>query len=159
YYGAQDAARGGNWGTEIVCDEPIAYTGQALIARDIANFKAALHGSGAVEAFLPSVSASDIEGWVRNRHYKDREAFIFAAAEAMRHEYLAIHEAGLVLQVDEPRMATHFCSSGESLAESRKFAEMCVEALNHALRGIPEDRIRLHTCYGINMGPRIWDME
>ena len=85
---------------------------------------------------------------------------MFAIAEAMREEYKAIVDAGFLLQIDDPFLVTYYITRPElSIAECRKWAELRVEALNHALEGIPADRVRFHTCYSINMGPRIHDMQ
>src|SRR5262249_44807373 len=95
-----------------------------------------------------------------NAYYKTQEEFLFAIAEAMREEYQAIVAAGFLVQIDDPRLVTYYMLRPEaSIADCRRWAEVRVEALNHALRGIPEEKIRHHTCYGINMGPRVHDME
>jgi 5-methyltetrahydropteroyltriglutamate--homocysteine methyltransferase len=95
-----------------------------------------------------------------NRYYKTDEECLYAIAEAMREEYEAIVAAGFMLQVDDPRIAMHYMLHPEkSVAECVKWAQVRVEALNHALRNVPSDRVRHHTCYGINMGPRVNDME
>ena len=95
----------------------------------------------------------------QNAFYKTQEEYLFAIADALHVEYQAIVDAGFLLQIDDPRLATYYAMSEVSLAECRKWAEIRVEALNQALRGIPEDRVRFHTCYSINMGPRVHDME
>jgi 5-methyltetrahydropteroyltriglutamate--homocysteine methyltransferase len=160
FYAAMARPSGGpSAAMQMVCTGPIAYKGHGRLQTDIQNFKAALQGVAVEEAFMPAISPSNIEDWQRNEHYKDEEEYVFAIAEAMREEYQAIVDAGFVLQIDDPRLATHYVVSEDSIAECRKWAEIRVEALNHALRGIPEDRIRFHTCYGINMGPRIHDLE
>jgi 5-methyltetrahydropteroyltriglutamate--homocysteine methyltransferase len=142
------------------CVGPIAYRGHAHLQTDIDNLKSALAGVAVAEAFMPAVSPSNVEEWQRNKYYKTAEEFVFAVAEAMREEYKAIVDAGIVLQIDDPRLVTHYnVTPGASVAECRKWAEIRVEALNHALRGLPRDRIRFHTCYGINIGPRVHDME
>ena len=144
----------------MICTAPVTYKGRDLLQRDIANLKAALDGSGATEAFMPAISPSNIEDWQQNQYYKTDEEFLFAIAEAMREEYKAIVDAGFLVQIDDPRLATYYTlNPAKSVAECRAWAETRVEALNHALRGIPEDRIRFHTCYSINMGPRIHEME
>jgi 5-methyltetrahydropteroyltriglutamate--homocysteine methyltransferase len=144
----------------MVCTGPITYRGQAQLKRDIDNFKAALKDVKVEEAFMPAISPSNIEDWQRNAYYKSQEEYVFAIAEAMREEYKAIVDAGLLLQIDDPRLVTYYIIHPEaSIADCRKWAEIRVEALNRALRGIPEDKVRFHTCYGINMGPRIHDME
>jgi 5-methyltetrahydropteroyltriglutamate--homocysteine methyltransferase len=143
-----------------VCTGPVSYTGHALLAADIANLKAALAAVQVEEAFMPAVSPSNIEEWQRNRHYRSDEEFVFAVAEAMRDEYKAIVDAGLLLQIDDPRLVTRYnVTPDASVADCRKWAEVRIEALNHALRGLPRERIRFHTCYGINIGPRVHDME
>jgi 5-methyltetrahydropteroyltriglutamate--homocysteine methyltransferase len=143
----------------MICVGPITYRGQDQLATDIANLKAALAGETHAEAFIPSISPSNIERWQENRYYKNDEEYVHAIAEAMREEYRAIIEAGFLLQIDDPGLATRYAMTRETVAEVRNWAEARVEALNHALRGLPPDRIRFHTCYSINMGPRIHDME
>jgi 5-methyltetrahydropteroyltriglutamate--homocysteine methyltransferase len=144
----------------MVCTGPITYKGQAQLKRDIDNFKAALRGVQAEEAFMPAISPSNIEDWQRNTYYKTQEEYLFAIAEAMSAEYKAIVDSGLLLQIDDPRLVTYYIIHPEAtIADCRKWAEVRVEALNHALRNIPPEKIRFHTCYGINMGPRIHDME
>ncbi|MSP44876.1 MAG: methionine synthase [Xanthobacteraceae bacterium] len=143
----------------MVCTGPIAYKGHALLQRDIANLKAAI-GAARVEAFMPAISPSNIEEWQRNAYYKTNEEYIFALGEAMREEYQAIVDAGFLLQIDDPRLVSYYLVKPDaSIAECRKWANERVEALNHALRGILPERVRHHTCYGINMGPRVHDME
>lgn len=143
----------------MVCTGPITYKGHALLQRDIKNLKAAI-GSAKVEAFMPAISPSNIEEWQRNAYYKTTEEYIYAISEAMREEYKAIVDAGFLLQIDDPRLVSYYLVKPDaSIAECRKWANARVEALNHALRGIPPERVRHHTCYGINMGPRVHDME
>jgi len=109
---------------------------------------------------MPSISPATVEAYQLNEFYKTSEEFLFAIAEAMREEYLAIVKAGLILQIDDPRLVTHYARNPNmTLEECRRWAAIRVEALNHALRGIPEDRVRHHVCYGINMGPRVHDMN
>lgn len=159
YYAAQPASPARK-APHMVCTGPISYRGHAALAADIANLKAALAGVAAEEAFMPAVSPSNVEEWQRNRYYKTDEEFLFAVAEAMREEYRAIVDAGLILQIDDPRLVTRYNVTPQaSVADCRKWAEARIEALNHALRGLPRERIRFHTCYGINIGPRVHDME
>jgi len=141
----------------MVCTGPVAYTGQVALATDIANLRNALADvDGPVEAFLPSTSPS---GFGRNDYYSSEQDYLAAVAEAMREEYLAIVESGFLLQVDDPWLIEILTDDGRSdPADRRRRAQEHVEALNHALRGIPEDRIRLHTCYGLNHGPRLNDI-
>ena len=144
----------------FACTGPITYVGQAQVQTDIANLKAALAGVTAAEAFIPAISPSNVEGRQKNVYYKTNEEYLFAIAEAMHEEYTAIVDAGFLLQIDDPRLVTYYIASPTStVAECRQWALARVEALNHALRGIPRDRVRFHTCYSINMGPRIHDMQ
>jgi 5-methyltetrahydropteroyltriglutamate--homocysteine methyltransferase len=146
--------------THMICTGPITYKGHVQLKRDISNLKAALQGVAVEEAFMPAISPSNIEDWQKNAYYKSQEEYVFAIAEAMREEYHAIVDAGLLLQIDDPRLVTYYILHPEaSIADCRKWAEVRVAALNHALRDIPPEKIRFHTCYGINMGPRIHDME
>jgi 5-methyltetrahydropteroyltriglutamate--homocysteine methyltransferase len=139
---------------------PISYAGREAVRRDIANLKAALKDTPHVDVFMPSASPASFERYQENRFYSNDDECLFAIADAMREEYLAIIEAGFLLQVDDPRLAMHYMlNPGKSVAECRKWAMSRVDALNHALRGIPMDRVRHHTCYGINMGPRTTDIE
>ncbi|HVA25081.1 MAG TPA: cobalamin-independent methionine synthase II family protein, partial [Chloroflexota bacterium] len=125
---------------------PISYKGQAAIQRDVENLKAALEGVNFEEAFMPSLGPRMLG---KNQHYNTDEECIFAVAEAMREEYQTIIAAGFLLQVDDPWLAEGY--------KDNVRAETHVEAINHALRGIPAEKIRFHTCYGINEGPRIHD--
>jgi hypothetical protein len=143
----------------FACTGPITYIGQAQVQADIANLKAALASVTAVEAFIPAISPSNVEGRQKNLYYKTEDEYLFAIAEAMHEEYRAIVEAGLLLQIDDPRLVTYYIASPTStVAECRRWAQARVDALNHALRGIPRERVRFHTCYSINMGPRVHDM-
>jgi 5-methyltetrahydropteroyltriglutamate--homocysteine methyltransferase len=162
YYEAMARANAGGAGgaLQLACTGPIVYRGQAALARDIANFKAALARRRYGEAFLPAISPANIESWHDNEYYKTQEEYLFAIADAMAEEYRAIVAAGFLLQIDDPRLATYYVlNPAASLADVKKWAAMRVAALNHALRYIPEDRVRYHTCYSINMGPRVHDME
>jgi 5-methyltetrahydropteroyltriglutamate--homocysteine methyltransferase len=160
YYEAM--ARGGGGpaaAISMVCRAPVTYTGEAALKNDLENFKAALKGRDPADAFIPAISPTNIEEWQKNAYYKTQEEYLYAIADAMHVEYKAIVDAGFLLQIDDPRFATYYAMSEVTLDECRKWAEQRVEALNHALRGIPEDRIRYHTCYSINMGPRVHDIE
>jgi 5-methyltetrahydropteroyltriglutamate--homocysteine methyltransferase len=146
--------------TRWVCTGPISYKGLPALQNDIATLKAALAGVTHEEAFMPAVSPANLLNWNRNEHYKNEEEYLYALAEALAHEYRAIIDAGLVLQVDDPLLASYYVMHPEaSVEDCRKWASVRVDALNHALRGLPEDRIRYHTCYSINIGPRVHDME
>ena len=143
-----------------VCSGPIKYVGETELQADIDNFKAALSGVDVAEGFMTAISPSNLELYYDNRYYASDEEYLAALADAMRVEYKAIVDAGLVLQIDDPRMATHYNRTpGASIEECRKFIALRVEAVNHALRGIPEDRVRFHTCYSVNIAPRVFDFE
>jgi len=143
-----------------VCSGPIAYVGEAELHADIANLKNALMGVAAEEAFMTAISPSNLELYYENRYYASDEEYLAALAEAMRVEYKAIVDAGFVLQIDDPRMATHYNRAVDaSIEDCRKFIALRVEAVNHALRGLPADRIRFHTCYSVNIAPRVHDFE
>ena len=144
----------------MVCSGPIAYKGQAQLKVDLDTLKAALKNVSATEAFVPAIAPSNIECTSPNEYYPSAEKYVFAIAEAMREEYRAIVDAGFLLQIDDPFLVTYYITQPElSVADCRKWAELRVDALNHALEGIPADRVRFHTCYSINMGPRIHDMQ
>ena len=103
---------------------------------------------------------SSIEDWNRNAYYKSEEEYLFALADAIGEEYRAIVDAGFVVQVDDPHLVTYYvCHPDKTMEECRKWIALRVDAINHALRGIPKDRVRFHTCYGINFGPRVHDIE
>jgi 5-methyltetrahydropteroyltriglutamate--homocysteine methyltransferase len=137
-----------------VCVEPLRYVGQAQVARDIANFKAALGGVAVDEGYMSANTPGTIEHWMHNDHYPDQEAFVFAIADAMHEEYKAITDAGLLLQIDDPDLPDGWnCLPDMTVKEYRKYAEMRAAALNHALRGIPPEKVRLHVCWGSFHGP------
>ena len=146
--------------THYICKGPVSYRGGDKLKTDLDNFKAALSAAKVTDAFLPSTSVSSIEDWNRNAYYKTQEEYLFALADAIGQEYRAIVDAGFVLQVDDPHLVTYYvCHPEKSMEECRKWIALRVEAINHALRGIPKDRVRFHTCYGINFGPRVHDIE
>jgi 5-methyltetrahydropteroyltriglutamate--homocysteine methyltransferase len=139
----------------LACVGPVSYRGHDAIQRDLGNLTAAVADTGVRDAFVPSVAPSGV-GRV-NEYYATDEEYFFAVAEAMRTEYQAIADAGFMLQIDDPHLTEMYSYLPLSDGEKRKRGEMYVEAVNHGLRGIPEDRIRYHTCYGINEGPRVRD--
>jgi len=139
---------------------PIKYAGHAQLKADIDNLKAAIGSANVVDVFMPSASPASFERYQENRYYDNEEECLHAIADAMREEYQAIIAAGFMLQIDDPRLAMHYMLNPQkSIEECRKWAESRVEVLNYALKDLPVERIRHHTCYGINMGPRIHDME
>jgi 5-methyltetrahydropteroyltriglutamate--homocysteine methyltransferase len=144
----------------LVCTGPVKYIGHEQLAADIAHLKTAAVGVPAEEGFVTAISPTNLEMYFENRYYKSEEEYLFALAGAMREEYQAIVDAGFVLQVDDPRLITHWNRIPDlSLQENRNFIELRIEALNHALEGIAPERVRFHTCYSINVAPRVHDLE
>jgi 5-methyltetrahydropteroyltriglutamate--homocysteine methyltransferase len=143
----------------MVCTGPITYKGQKALQTDIENLKAALTGVNVEEAFMPASSPTNIEAQRQNEYYPTEEAYLYAIADAMREEYKGIVGAGFLLQIDDPRLVTYYVANpGLSIEQCRKWAELRVEVLNYALRDIPPEQVRFHTCYGINIGPRVHEM-
>ena len=144
---------------QVTCTGPLTYTGQEAIQADIERFKAALQGVATQENFLPSIAPGTIEHWLKNEHYPDDESFLNAIADAMHEEYKAITDAGFLLQIDDPDLADAWQIHPEmSVPEYRKFAELRIEALNYALRDIPEESVRFHMCWGSYHGPHQFDI-
>jgi 5-methyltetrahydropteroyltriglutamate--homocysteine methyltransferase len=142
------------------CTGPIEWKDREAVARDAANLKASLEGVAVTEAFMTAASPGVIAHFLRNEHYPTREAYLARLVDVMKAEYDAIHRAGYVLQVDCPDLAMgrHLMFHELSNAEFVKIAEANVEALNHALRDIPPDRMRLHLCWGNYEGPHHRDI-
>ncbi len=138
---------------------PIEYTGHEAVKTDLANLKAAMAGVKAEEGFVTSVAPGSF-GRRQNQYYKTDEEYLYALAEALAHEYRAIVDAGFVLQLDDPGLPDNWdLSSPEPKVEDYKtFAMLRIEALNHALAGIPEDRVRYHICWGSWHGPHSTDL-
>ena len=139
---------------QFVCTGPVSYRGHEAVRKDIENLKAALRGLEPADVFMPAVAPSGVG---KNEYYRTEEEYLHAVAEALRTEYLAIVDAGFLLQIDDPFLTELYSYSSLSAAEQRKTGEAYVDALNHALRGIAPEKVRFHTCYGINEGPRVHD--
>ncbi len=140
--------------TAPVCVDRLRYIGAADLKRDLENLKAALAGVKVAETYLPSNTPGTIEHWMANEHYKTEEEFVFAIADVMHEEYKAITDAGFQLQIDDPDLPDGWnCLPQMSVAEYRTYAAMRVDALNHALRDIPKEKVRLHVCWGSFHGP------
>ena len=142
-----------------VCQGPIAYKGQALLEKDLATFAAALRDVAVAEAFVPAIAPAMV-GRGQNRHYKTEEEYVFAIAEALRTEYRAIVDAGFVLQIDDPGLGETWdmLIPAPPLEDYRRMQARNIDALNHALAGIPEDRVRDHLCWGSWQGPHREDL-
>ena len=165
FYRELDAADGppaavGASAGAAVCVGPIAYTGHAELARDIDNFKSALREAGCEHGFLPVASPTSVIPDRVNEYYKSDRELLYAIAEAMRSEYRAIVDAGLMLQLDDARLAVTYdrMVPPASFAEYRNWVAMNVEAINHALEGIPQERVRYHVCWGSWPGPHVTDV-
>lgn len=143
-----------------LCTGPLAYIGHEQLQTDIDNAKKALEGRDVSDLFFPCASVGTVEGAVINKHYKTEDEFLEAASETMRVEYEAIVAAGFSIQLDDPRLAMqHMLEPSMSVEDARRWANRRVEAMNHSIRNIPSNRVRHHTCYGINIGPRTHDFE
>ena len=136
----------------MFCNAPITYKGHDALKTDIGNMKAGVAGIECVGAFMPATAPSGV-GY--NDFYKSDEEFFHALGEALRTEYTAIIDAGFLLQVDDPYLSDIFADPTLDAAGKRRTGDIFVESVNHALRGIAPEKIRFHTCYGINDGPRI----
>ncbi|HSA88701.1 MAG TPA: cobalamin-independent methionine synthase II family protein [Burkholderiales bacterium] len=145
---------------QAVCTGPIRYTGQAELGRDIANFKSALARAGVAEGFLPVAAPASVIPDRKNEYYASDEEMLAAIAQAMREEYRAIVDAGLLLQLDDARAAVTYdrMVPPASFADYRRWLERQVEAINHATEGIPAERIRYHVCWGSWPGPHTTDV-
>jgi 5-methyltetrahydropteroyltriglutamate--homocysteine methyltransferase len=152
-------SRGGPGMRLPVCRGPLTYTGREAIQADIAHFKDALAAVGVDEGFMTSIAPGSASR-IGNEHYRTEEELIYACGEAMREEYKAILDAGLVLQLDDPAIAENWdmVNPAPSVEEYRKLSMVRVEALNHALRGLPRERIRFHLCWGSWHGPHVTDI-
>src|SRR5262249_30753045 len=143
-----------------VCTGPVSYKGQTAVRTGIENLKTALKGLRHEEVFVPAIAPSYIFATLPNEFYRTDEEYEQALANALREEYRAIVDAGFVLQIDDPRLVTYYMMHPDlSVAECRKWAAQRIEAINESLRGIPPERTRFHTCYSIDVGPRVHDME
>jgi 5-methyltetrahydropteroyltriglutamate--homocysteine methyltransferase len=142
-----------------VCRGPITYQGQDAVQRDIADLKAALAAAGLTDGFLNSVAPGSCARF-GNEFYADDEEQLQACADAMREEYTAIIESGLGLQLDDPAIAENWdqINPAPSVEEYRRFTRLRIEALNHAIRGLPAERIRFHLCWGSWHGPHTTDI-
>jgi len=142
------------------CNGPIDWKDRGAVGKDVANLRAAVDGAGPTEAFMTAASPGVIAHFLQNTYYPTREAYLARLVDVMKEEYDAIHRAGFVLQVDCPdlAMSRHLAFAELSNAQFLKIAEANVEALNHALRDIPADRLRLHLCWGNYEGPHHRDI-
>ena len=144
---------------ERVCTGPVAYTAHDVIKQDVETLKAAIAGKD-VDGFAAALGPLSLGAGARNEYYPSEEAYMMAVAEAVHDEYKAITDAGLIVQIDEPEFATSWMFYPDwTVAEYRKYLEFCVEIINHALAGLPEDLIRFHVCWGSGHRPHVNDIE
>jgi 5-methyltetrahydropteroyltriglutamate--homocysteine methyltransferase len=141
------------------CTGPITYTGQAMVEADVKNLNAAIAGTDA-EGYIAALGVLSIGAGVRNEHYASEEEYMMALAEAIRVEYKAITDAGLIVQVDEPEFCTTWSFYPDwSVEDLRKYLDSAVEVINHSLEGIPQELVRFHTCWGSGHRPHVHDIE
>ena len=159
-HGAREFPRGTVGTTGHACIGPIAYHDHASVRRDLANLKAAAAAAAVEEAFFTAVAPASVGYDAANEHYASERDYVFAIAKALREEYLEVHKAGFVLQVDDAVLANMYDHLvAQSPQRYRDWAELRIDALNHALEGIPEDRIRYHVCFGSWHVPHVADAQ
>ena len=161
FYADYDRSQGFSGMTGWALTGPIRYTGHADLERDIANFKAAAKAAKARDLFMTAVAPASVAPDRADEYYKSDEDYVFAVADALHDEYQAIVDAGLILQVDDAYLAHTYevMVPPKTPRDYRKWAAVRIEALNHALRGIPEERTRYHVCWGSWNGPHAHDVE
>ncbi|HWO72259.1 MAG TPA: cobalamin-independent methionine synthase II family protein [Dehalococcoidia bacterium] len=142
----------------MVCRGPVKYIGHEALRADIENLKAGLEGQTYEEAFMSAANPANLANQ-QNEYYNTREEFLTALCDAMHEEYKAIIEAGFIIQMDDPAAATLWGFADLEPEERAKRIDERVETINYALKGIPEDKVRYHTCYSINQGPHIFDLH
>jgi 5-methyltetrahydropteroyltriglutamate--homocysteine methyltransferase len=141
------------------CTGPVSYRGHEAVQVDIANLKAAVKGQAHEDVFVPAIAASYVASTFSNEYYRTHAEYEQAVSDAMREEYKAIVDAGFILQIDDPRLVTYYMMNPDlSVEDCRKWAVGRVEVINESIRGIPPEKVRFHTCYSIDVGPRIHEM-
>ncbi|MGE0628582.1 MAG: cobalamin-independent methionine synthase II family protein [Hyphomicrobiaceae bacterium] len=160
FYAELDAQDAPATQSRAVCVGPVAYTGDEAVGRDIANFKAALAATPAVDAFMPVAAPASVVPDRENEYYKSEDELLDAIGLAMRHEYKTIVDAGFLVQLDDARTAVTFdrMVPPASFEDFRRWAGKLAAVLNHAVEGIPEDKIRYHVCWGSWPGPHTTDV-
>jgi 5-methyltetrahydropteroyltriglutamate--homocysteine methyltransferase len=144
--------------TRLVCRGPVKYVGQEALAADIANLRAALAGKDYTEVFMSAALPTGLAEH-GNEYYSSREDFVTALADATREEYRAIIDAGFLIQLDDPAASSLWGHGNAEPAERDRLVAQTVELINYTLRDIPPEKIRYHTCYGINQGPHTHDLR
>jgi len=142
------------------CTSPVKYRGEAALQREIDTLREALGGTPPGDAFLTSTAPASLEPGRENKYYKSQEAFLFALADAMSVEYKAIAKAGFLVQVDDAWLAALWDRIGVKMGLEgyKRYCALRVEALNHALKGIPPEQVRYHLCWGSWHGPHAFDI-
>jgi 5-methyltetrahydropteroyltriglutamate--homocysteine methyltransferase len=149
---------GGGLGVDT-CTGPVRYRGHQAVQADIDNLKAALKGRAHEDVFMPAIASSYVASTFANEYYRTHEEYEQAVSDTLREEYKAIVGAGLILQIDDPRLVSYYMMNPDlSIEDCRKWAEKRVEAINDSIRDIPPEQVRFHTCYSIDVGPRIHEM-
>lgn len=151
--------RGGRGLGVDTCTGPVSYRGQEAVRADIDNIKAALQGRTHEEVFMPAIASSYVASTFANDYYRTQEEYEQAVSDAIRDEYRAIVDAGFILQIDDPRLVSYYMMNPDlSVEDCRMWAAQRVEAINYSIRDIPPEKVRFHTCYSIDVGPRIHEM-
>ncbi|HXV81287.1 MAG TPA: cobalamin-independent methionine synthase II family protein [Candidatus Binatia bacterium] len=152
--------RGGGRGHGVdICTGPVSYRGHEAVQADIDNLKAALKGHAHEEVFMPAIASSYVASTFSNEYYRTHEEYEQAVSDALREEYKAIVGAGFILQIDDPRLVSYYMMNPDlSVEDCRKWAAQRIEAINYSIRDIPPEKVRFHTCYSIDVGPRIHEM-
>jgi 5-methyltetrahydropteroyltriglutamate--homocysteine methyltransferase len=156
-FGGRSGGRG--HGGVDTCTGPVSYRGHEAVQADIDNLKAAVKGQNHEEVFMPAIASSYVASTFSNEYYRTHEEYEQAVSDAIRQEYKAIVDAGFILQIDDPRLISYYMMNPDlSVEDCRKWAEQRVEAINDSIRDIPPEKVRFHTCYSIDVGPRIHEM-
>jgi 5-methyltetrahydropteroyltriglutamate--homocysteine methyltransferase len=156
-FGGRSGGRG--HGGVDTCTGPVSYRGHEAVQADINNLKAAVKGQNHEEVFMPAIASSYVASTFSNEYYRTHEEYEQAVSDAIRQEYKAIVDAGFILQIDDPRLISYYMMNPDlSVEDCRKWAEKRVEAINDSIRDIPPEKVRFHTCYSIDVGPRIHEM-
>ncbi len=143
----------------MVCTGPVTYQGGEAVQTDVANLKAAASAAGAYRVFMPAIAPTMVAATRPNEYYGSDEEYLQALADALHEEYAAILDAGFDLQIDDPRLASQYTMVPEmTIEDARAWAEKQAEAINYAIRGLPTERLRFHTCYSIDIGPRLHEL-
>lgn len=147
-------------GTRLVCNGPLVHKGLGRLQEELDSFREALAGVKVEEAFFPVIAPGWLDHFIFNEHYPSDEAFIYAIAEILKPEYRGVVDAGFILQVDDPGLPDAWPTfiPEPSIEEYRRYAQIRIEALNYALEGIPEEKVRYHICWGSQHGPHVNDI-